>query len=40
MRSRADALYKEAAALRKMADELDPPKKRPSKKKEIDSISV
>jgi hypothetical protein len=30
MRSRADALYKEAAALRKQADGLDPPK---SKKK-------
>jgi hypothetical protein len=30
MRSRADALYKEAAQLRKTADELDPPK---SKKK-------
>jgi len=40
LRSRADALYKEAATLRKMADELDPPKKRPSKKKEIDQISV
>jgi hypothetical protein len=26
MRSRADALYKEAAKLRKSADELDPPK--------------
>ena len=26
MRSKADALYKEAAKLRKMADELDPPK--------------
>lgn len=28
MRSRADALYKEAAKLRKEADELDPPKKK------------
>lgn len=28
MRSKADALYKEAAALRKQADELDPPKKK------------
>jgi hypothetical protein len=28
MRSRADALYKEAAKLRKQADELDPPKKK------------
>jgi hypothetical protein len=28
MRSRADALYKEAAKLRKTADELDPPKKK------------
>ena len=28
MRSRADALYKEAAKLRKSADELDPPKKK------------
>jgi len=28
MRSRADSLYKEAAKLRKEADELDPPKKK------------
>jgi hypothetical protein len=28
MRSRADALYKEAAKLRKTADDLDPPKKK------------
>jgi hypothetical protein len=28
MRSRADALYKEAARLRKQADEQDPPKKK------------
>lgn len=34
LRSKADALYKEAAALRKMADELDPPKKRTRTKKE------
>lgn len=32
MRSRADSLYKEAAALRKQADELDPPKKKPATK--------
>lgn len=31
LRSRADAMYKEAAKLRKQADELDPPKKRASK---------
>lgn len=31
MRSRADALYKEAAKLRKQADELDPPKKKSAK---------
>jgi len=31
MRSRADALYKEAARLRKTADDLDPPKKKASK---------
>lgn len=35
LRSKADALYKEAAALRKMADELDPPKKRSTKKESI-----
>lgn len=34
MRSRADALYKEAAKLRKSADELDPPK---SKKKSTEA---
>jgi hypothetical protein len=28
MRSRADALYKEAARLRKEADAVDPPKKK------------
>jgi hypothetical protein len=32
MRSRADALYKEAARLRKEADLLDPPKKKTTKK--------
>lgn len=31
MRSRADALYKEAARLRKEADAIDPPKKKTSK---------
>lgn len=31
-RSQADALYKEAASLRKQADELDPPKKKASSK--------
>ena len=31
-RSQADKLYKEAARLRKMADELDPPKKNNKKK--------
>ena len=31
MRSRADALYKEAAKLRKTADEQDPPKKKAAK---------
>jgi FtsZ-interacting cell division protein ZipA len=30
-RSQADAMYKEAARLRKQADELDPPKKKASK---------
>ena len=32
MRSRADALYKEAAKLRKTADELDPPKSKKASK--------
>jgi hypothetical protein len=37
MRSRADALYKEAAKLRKEADELDPPKsKKKTKKVEVE----
>lgn len=34
LRSQADSLYKEAARLRKQADELDPPKKKSSVKKE------
>lgn len=33
-RSQADAMYKEAAKLRKQADELDPPQKRTAKNKE------
>jgi len=36
MRSRADALYKEAAKLRKQADELDPPKSRKSVKETVE----
>ena len=35
MRSRADALYKEAARLRKEADALDPPKKKSKSVKEV-----
>lgn len=35
MRSRADALYKEAARLRKEADLLDPPKKKKTKVEEV-----
>ena len=34
LRSKADALYKEAAKLRKQADDLDPPKKKAVKAKE------
>jgi hypothetical protein len=34
-RSQADSLYKEAAKLRKQADELDPPQKKTIKSKEI-----
>jgi hypothetical protein len=34
-RSQADSLYKEAAKLRKQADELDPPQKKTVKSKEI-----
>jgi hypothetical protein len=33
-RSQADAMYKEAARLRKEADELDPPQKKTTKAKE------
>jgi hypothetical protein len=36
MRSRADALYKEAAKLRKQADEMDPPKSRKSVKETVE----
>jgi hypothetical protein len=36
-RSQADSLYKEAARLRKEADELDPPQKKASKTKETTS---
>ena len=35
MRSRADALYKEAAKLRKSADELDPPKSKKATKEAV-----
>lgn len=35
MRSRADALYKEAARLRKEADSIDPPKSKKSVKEEV-----
>jgi len=35
MRSRADALYKEAAKLRKTADELDPPKSKKTVKEAV-----
>jgi hypothetical protein len=34
-RSQADAMYKEAAKLRKQADELDPPKKKATAKQEL-----
>jgi hypothetical protein len=37
-RSQADALYKEAAQLRKQADELDPPKKKATKEKVAESV--
>lgn len=37
-RSQADALYKEAAQLRKQADELDPPKKKATKDKVAESV--
>jgi len=35
LRSQADGMYKEAARLRKQADELDPPQKKTAKAKEI-----
>lgn len=34
-RSQADAMYKEAARLRKQADEIDPPKKKTTTKQEV-----
>jgi hypothetical protein len=37
-RSQADTLYKEAAKLRKQADELDPPQKKTLKSKEVSEI--
>lgn len=37
-RSQADSLYKEAARLRKQADELDPPQKKATKSKEVESV--
>ena len=37
-RSQADALYKEAASLRKQADELDPPKRKTAKVSEDASV--
>jgi hypothetical protein len=36
-RSQADAMYKEAARLRKEADDLDPPQKKAAKTKEVES---
>jgi hypothetical protein len=36
-RSQADAMYKEAARLRKEADSLDPPQKKSTKTKEVES---
>jgi hypothetical protein len=36
-RSQADAMYKEAARLRKQADDLDPPAKKTTKSKETES---
>ena len=38
-RSQADKLYKEAARLRKMADELDPPKKKTTSAKKSDQAA-
>lgn len=37
-RSQADAMYKEAARLRKQADDLDPPQKKTTKSKEVESV--
>jgi len=37
-RSQADAMYKEAAKLRKQADELDPPQKKTTKVKEAEGV--
>lgn len=37
-RSQADSMYKEAARLRRQADELDPPQKKPVTKKETESV--
>ena len=37
-RSQADAMYKEAARLRKEADSLDPPVKKATKSKEVESV--
>jgi len=37
-RSQADAMYKEAARLRKQADELDPPQKKTTKVKETEGV--
>ena len=39
-RSQADAMYKEAAKLRKQADELDPPKKKATKADAIESADA
>lgn len=39
-RSQADAMYKEAARLRKQADELDPPQKKTTTKKVEATVSV
>jgi hypothetical protein len=40
MRSRADALYKEAAKLRKAADDQDPPKSRKTSSKDVSENSL
>jgi len=37
-RSQADAMYKEAARLRKQADDLDPPVKKTAKSKEVEGV--